>query len=71
MNCLITHIMNTVNKHCPIRKLKHTISKPAYLTDEIISLMKERDRAFKLARRLGSTEAWADARLIRNRVARN
>lgn len=69
-NCLFAHIMRTIDKHCPVKKLKLTIDKPAYLTEEIISLMKERDKAFKLARRTGDTDSWANARSIRNRVAK-
>lgn len=52
---LLAHIMRVVEKHCPIRSRRIPSEKPAFLTDNIIQLMRERDSAFKSARKTGSS----------------
>lgn len=67
---LYCHIKQVVNVHCPLRTMRITIGRPKYLTDYILSLMKQRDKAFREARRLNTQETWTLARLFRVRVAK-
>lgn len=66
---LYTHIMSVVDKYCPLRTLKIPLDKPAFLTDNIVQLMRERDRAFKAARKTNDLAAWRYARQVRCKVA--
>lgn len=65
---MISHIMKIADYHCPVRQLKITPSRPGYLSDELIELMKDRDLAFKSARRLNDDDSWANARELRSLV---
>lgn len=67
---MYNHIHEVIDAHCPKRTLRITIGKPEYVTDPILSLMKQRDKAFKTARRLNTSESWRAARLFRARVAK-
>lgn len=63
-----SHFMSIANKHCPERELKIYLERPPYLNDELIALMKDRDDAFKTARRLRDEGSWSEARRLRSRV---
>lgn len=67
---LYSHIVSIVNAHCPLRILRLTTSRPKYLTDDILALMRERDKAFKAARTLNSANAWHNARTLCSKVAK-
>lgn len=51
---IYNHICRIIDVHYPIRTLRITIGKPDYLTDHILALMKQRDKAFRAARRFGT-----------------
>lgn len=48
---LKAHYLSVIDKHCPLKDMKVTLDRPAYLNNEIIQLMKDRDEAYKIARR--------------------
>lgn len=54
---MYSHFTEVVNHHCPIRRLKISVSKPGYLNTELIELMHDHDLAFKMARRSAMTKA--------------
>lgn len=67
---LLTRIMHIVERHCPIRKLRIPVTKPEYLTEQVIRLMKDRDYAFKVVRKDPTPDNWAIARQARALVSR-
>lgn len=67
---LFRHIMQTVDDHFPITTLKIPISRPFYLDDRLVGLMRQRDVAFHHARHDPSPAAWALARQFRSRISR-
>lgn len=56
--------------HCPLKAMKVPVDRPSYLMDEIVQLMKQRDGAYKLARRTNCYVDWSRARSLRTYVAR-
>lgn len=67
---IFRHICGVIEAHCPLRSFRITTSKPEYLTDTILALMPQRDKAFRVARRLKTPETWCLARSFCARVAR-
>lgn len=67
---LYIKIYSVVDTHCPLKQLRITIGKPKYLTDRLLALMRERDKAFKNARSKNTPDTWLLARAFRSRVAR-
>lgn len=68
---IFAHIMSIVDRHCPVRKIKIPIRKPAYLTDQITALMNERNAAFRVARRTNTVQAWNNARTLHICIAKS
>lgn len=50
---LYTHYMLVLVAHCRKMKLRVRVNRPQFLNDELIQLMRERDLAFRVARRSG------------------
>lgn len=67
---LRAHCSKVIEKHCPMRGLKVTQDRPAYLNEEILQLMKDRDIAYKVARKEKTEETWIQARALRSEVQR-
>lgn len=67
---LYSAIYAVIDSHCPLRSIRITIGKPSYLTDEILSLMRERDKAYLRARKTKTDTLWQLARTFRARVAK-
>lgn len=61
-----------IEKHCPLRELKVMQNRPEYLHmyTEILQLMKDRDAAYKVARREKTEELWSQAKVLRSWVQR-
>ena len=53
---------------CPVKTLQVVDDKPEWLTNELLTQMRQRDKAFRKARRTGKQEDWNRARLLRNRL---
>ena len=53
---------------CPIRNLIVPESKPDWLTNDIVQLMRRRDKMYKEARRKKDPVLWRKATFLRNRV---
>ena len=51
---------------CPKRKIKISYKRPTWLTEELTEIGRERDIAFRYARRKKSEAAFAHARNLRN-----
>lgn len=69
-NSLFVKFCQVIDAHCPMRTIKIKIGKPKYLTDRILTLMRERDRAFREVRKHKTPDNWQLARILRARVAR-
>lgn len=67
---LLSCIMYIVEKHCPMRVQRIPVSKPEYLTDQVLKLMHNRDKAFKIVRKDPTPAKWANARHLRTLVSR-
>ena len=62
------NISKSLDVHCPIRTIRVSDTKPVWLNNEIIQLMRRRDKAYKRARRTKSDIDWRKATFLRNRV---
>ena len=65
---LENNMINTVNKLCPVKELSVLISKPKWMNDDIVLLMRHRDKLYKKARRTKDPVVWRKAQFLRNRV---
>ena len=63
-----TNIRNSLDSVCPIKELSVSASKPEWLDNEIIQVMRKRDIAYKKARRSNNDVDWRKATFLRNRV---
>lgn len=66
---LYSKIYEIVDPHCPIKAIRIAIGKPKYLTDRTLTLMKERDYAYRIARK-HNTVLWTAARNCRSSMAK-
>ena len=55
-------------KLCPIRKLTMVENKPDWLSNDLILLMRQRDKAYRRARHSNLLGDWDTAKRMRNRV---
>ena len=60
------NICTTLDPLCPIRQL--TISKPNWLNNDIILLMRKRDKMYRKARYSNDSIIWRKATFLRKRV---
>lgn len=67
---LISHYAKIIEKHCPLKDLKVAQERPGYLTYEILGLMKDRDAAYKAARKEKTEALWTQAKALRSEVQR-
>lgn len=67
---LFAEICCIIDSHCPLRAISITVGRPKYLTESILALMKERDRAYRSARKYNTVDRWQLARTFRARVAK-
>ena len=51
---------------CPIKDLKVVDNKPEWLTNELLTKMRPRDKAFRKARRTHNQVDWNIAKKLRN-----
>ena len=62
------NIRESLDKICPIKQIKVPITRPKWLINEIVSLMRDRDKMFSHARRTNNQDSWNMARFLRNWV---
>ena len=67
-NELELKIVKSLDVICPIRELLVSNSKPQWLNNEIIQVMRKRDMAYKKARKTKNEIDWRKAIFLRNRV---
>ena len=67
-DCLENNITTILNQICPIRNLIVPETKPDWLTNDIVQLMRRRDKMYKTARRKKDPILWRKATFLRNRV---
>ena len=60
--------LNICDSHAPFRRKKVRSSNSPWLTPDLKKLMFERDKAKKLASRVGSSETWMHFKALRNTV---
>lgn len=61
-------IVALFDRYCPIRTIKIRANPQSYIDTELCLLMKQRDRAFRTARRYKRPEDWQVARRLRSAV---
>ena len=61
-------ISDSLDIICPIRDLSVSDSKPEWLNNDIIQVMRNRDKAYKKARKTKQDVDWRKAIFLRNRV---
>ena len=62
------NIIDILDNICPIKDLVVPESKPDWLNDDIIQLMRKRDKIYKEARKKNDPVTWRKAIFLRNRV---
>ena len=63
------NIVQVLDQICPIRRLTVVEDKPDWLTNELLLAMRQRDKAYKKARRTNLIVDWDHARQLRNMVS--
>ena len=64
----ISNIVRVLDLMCPIKTLQVVDKKPEWLTNDLLIQMRQRDKAFRKARRTGSQMDWDYPRRLRNRL---
>ena len=64
----IDNIMKVLDQICPVRKVTVVTDKPDWLTNELLVLIRQRDKAYRKARHTKQPNDWDIARQLRNRV---
>lgn len=59
-------IRNTADAHCPEKTINRRKSIPKWLNPDLLELMFERDRIYRIAKRSQSADDWIAARRLRN-----
>ena len=67
-DCFIKLVTKTLDILCPVKDLSVVDNKPEWLTNALLIGMRQRDKAFRTARRTNSLEDWTNARNLRNRL---
>ena len=62
----VKSVLSILNNICPIRKSRYTSSRPPWITDELMELANDRDRAMKLAKREPLPANITRAKALRN-----
>ena len=67
-NVFENNINRALDLSCPIRTIVLSDSKPEWFNNEVIQLMRKRDKAYSKARRTKNDVNWRNATFLRNRV---
>lgn len=59
---LHAHYISVFDTHCPKKRLRVRMDQPSFLNNDLIQLMRDRDSAFKVAKRSGQLLDWPIAR---------
>lgn len=60
-------ILHFANLHCPYKVYNDRVELAPWLSQDLLELIKDRDRLYKLAKSTGSNDDWATARRARNK----
>ena len=66
--CFEGNVTKALDMMCPICKITVSCTKPDWLNNEIIVLMRKRDLVYKKARKTKQSTDWRKATFLRNRV---
>ena len=64
--CLINHINNDLDQHCPIRKFQILIYKPDWVNNTLLEQIRDRDYFYKKAKTTKNEDDWNIAKHLRN-----
>ena len=64
-------IVRELNKQCPIEKFKQKLTKPPFLTADLLQQIKDRDYFYRKAKRTLNQDDWNIAKHLRNQTNRN
>ena len=67
-NIFLGNITKVLDDLCPFRRLTVVDNKPDWLNNDLLVLMRQRDRAYRRARRTNLIDDWDIARHLRNMV---
>ena len=68
---MLNIILNNINQMSPLRSCKVDEVKEAWITNEALEAIRDKDRALRLAKRSGRVEDWEEAKRLRNKVGRD
>ena len=67
-DCFCMNIVNVLDNICPSKTLQVVDTRPDWLINELLVRMRQRDKAFRKARRTNNGADWALARNLRNQL---
>ena len=65
---MLTNIMSTIDRMCPLTNYKVAKSKEPWVTNEILEMIKDKDRLLRRAKNKNTENDWILARNARNNV---
>lgn len=65
---LYSFYLAVIDLHCPKKRLRVRKNRPQFISEELIKLMRDRDLAFKQARKSKVPRDWNQAKLLRSTV---
>lgn len=69
-NIIETNIQTLADKHCPFKEFRERRELKPWITPDLLELLKNRDRLYKLAKRSKDPDDWINARKARNHCNR-
>ena len=65
-NIILTHIMSIINNMCPLKNYKISQAKEPWVTNEILEMIKDKDRLLRRAKKKKTLHDWEIAKAARN-----
>ena len=64
---LLDNIRKEIDKSCPLRNFKIKQEKEPWISPDLIELIKDNNKALKIAKKIKDPELWIEAKALRNR----
>ena len=64
-------ITDEANAQCPLKKFRHKIVKPPYITNDLLNQIKDRDYFYRKAKKHHREDDWNIAKHLRNQTNKN
>ena len=65
---MLSNIMATIDDMCPLKKYNVSKAKKPWVTNEILEMIKDKDRLLRRAKNRNTDNDWLFARNVRNNI---